>query len=248
MQLLYESQNAPQNAYDSALATAESARAAVESSERQLDLARRRLEYTALRSPIAGAVASVEAEANENVAAGQPIALITAGSRPEVTVSIPEGLIGRISRGDAVEVTFAAYADRVIPATVTEVGVAATGSGTTFPVTARLDENAPEIRSGMAADVTFRVAEDDRHYPMVLPSTAVVEDRDGRFVFVLEAGDTGVGVVRRRDVRIGELRGDGMEIIEGLEVGERVVTAGARRLSDGQEVRLLAQGQNQDSM
>ena len=241
VQLLYESQNASQNAYDSALATAESARAAVESAERQLDLAWQRLGYTALRSPIAGAVATVQVEANENVGVGQPIALITAGSRPEVTVSIPEGLIGRISRGDSVDVTFAAYADRTLPATVTEVGVAATGSGTTFPVTVRLDADATEVRSGMAADVTFHVREDDGEPGVVLPSTAVVEDREGRFVFVLEPGEAGVGTVRRRDVTIGQLREGGLEILEGLEIGEQVVTAGARRLSDGQRVRLQPQ-------
>ncbi len=67
---------------------------------------------------------------------------------------------------------------------------------------------------------------------------AVGEDRQGRFVFVLEASGEGRGLVRRRQVTLGEIRGTGVEVLSGLRAGERIVTAGLRRLTDGQEVRL----------
>jgi multidrug efflux pump subunit AcrA (membrane-fusion protein) len=47
-------------------------------------------------------------------------------------------------------------------------------------------------------------------------------------------------VVRRRDVSIGELTGEGIEIRQGLRDGERIVTAGVSRLSEGQRVKLLS--------
>ena len=72
---------------------------------------------------------------------------------------------------------------------------------------------------------------------------AVGEDRDGRFVFVLESmtgGESGAStaVVQRRAVTVGELTGDGLEILSGLEDGELVVTAGVRRLSSGEQVEV----------
>jgi multidrug efflux pump subunit AcrA (membrane-fusion protein) len=73
-----------------------------------------------------------------------------------------------------------------------------------------------------------------------LPAHAVGEDQNGRYVYVLTASDEpGVGVVHRRDVGVGQLNGVGeLEITGGLDEGAEVVTAGVRRLRDGQRVRM----------
>jgi RND family efflux transporter MFP subunit len=144
-------------------------------------------------------------------------------------------LIADIAVGQAVDVAFDALRGRQFPARVTEAGVAAVGTATTFPVTVRLDEADLGIRSGMAAEVRFEFGGEDAGERMLVPAVSVGEDRDGRFVFVLEEGS---GVVRRRGVSVGELTADGIEILSGLEEGERIVTAGVRRLSDGEEVRV----------
>ena len=86
----------------------------------------------------------------------------------------------------------------------------------------------------MAAEVVFAIPSEAA---FLLPSAAVVEDREGRFVFVVEAGN-GTGTVRRRTVEVGGFRGTGIEIVAGLTAGDRVVSAGARRLVDGQQVRV----------
>jgi hypothetical protein len=77
---------------------------------------------------------------------------------------------------------------------------------------------------------------------MIVPMVAVGEDRQGNFVYVLEpAGEGGERFVTvRRDVSVGTPSADGLGIMHGLTPGELVVTAGVRRISDGQTVRLLA--------
>jgi hypothetical protein len=130
-------------------------------------------------------------------------------------------------------------------ALVTEVGVAATGTATTFPVTVRLAEGVDDVRSGMAADVAFQFGPVDTVERIFVPAYAVGEDGDGRYVFLLEAGsEAGIGVVRRTPVEVGpELTPAGqLEILAGLSEGEQLVTAGVRRLTDGQRVRLLGDG------
>jgi RND family efflux transporter MFP subunit len=240
---LWENNNASQNELDGAMAQAQSTRAQVDGAVQALESAQRRLSYTELRSPVNGSIASVPVEVNENVDAGKTVVMLTSGARAEVEVAIPGVLIAQIRDGDTVGVTFDALPGSTFPAVVTEVGVAATGAATTFPVTVRLDRESGDVRSGMAANVTFRFAATDDRDRFYLPSHAVGGDRAGRFVFLLEpSGEDGVGKVRRVEVEVGELTRDGLEIVSGLLEGQEVVTAGVRRLTDGQSVRLLPAG------
>jgi len=235
---LYESRSASKQGLDAARTAFESASAAVESIEKRLELAERQLGYTRLAAPIAGSIASVEVEDNENVQVGQTVCLLTSGANIEVEVAIPEVLIAQISEGDAVQVTFDAFPDRRLGGRVSEVGVASTGLATTFPVTVRLDAGGGDVRSGMTAEVTFAFHSGGGKERYVVRPFAVGEDRNGRYVWVVGPSDsTGVGVVHRRDVTIGVIDDDGIEILDGLEDGDYVVTAGVSKLSDGQRVR-----------
>jgi hypothetical protein len=103
----------------------------------------------------------------------------------------------------------------------------------------------------MAATVTFRFESGDGAERIVVPPVAVGEDRDGRFVFVLDrevrpsgvrpSGEGELAVARRRAVTVGDLTPEGIEIEDGLADGELLVTAGVRRIQDGQQVKLLAE-------
>lgn len=241
VRLLYENRNASLSELDAARAAAESAKALVTSQTKQLEQARRQVGYTVLRAPSAGAIASVEAEVNENVRAGEAICLLLSGGEPEVRVAVPEVLIPYIEVGQAVAATLDALPGRVFEAAVTEVGVAVTGSASTYTVTARLAEPDPAIRSGMAAEVRFEFVPASGQAGIRVPSVAVGEDQRGRFVFVLEAAADGTGTVHRRSVEVGRTVGD-IEILEGLSEGELIVTAGVRRLTDGLRVRVLEDG------
>ena len=242
---LYEDGSASKDQLDSAIAAAQSGQAQVDAATQKLESARRQLGYTNLRAPVNGSIASVPVEVNENVQQGQTVVLMTSGARPEVEVAIPEVLIAQIREGDPVTVTFDALPGANFDAVVTEVGVAATGAATTFPVKVRLARTSQDIRSGMAANVTFSFASANDRERFYLPSHAVGGDRDGRFVFLLEPSGDGVGVVRRTPVEVGDLTRDGLEILSGISEGQDVVTAGVRRLIDGQRVKLLTEGSTQ---
>ena len=234
---LYENNNASLRELDGARATAESSRALVEAAEKRLEQARQQLSYSTLRAPVDGQVASVGVEVNENVSSGQKLFLLTAGSDIDVEVALPGALIADIAVGQPVEVAFDALPGRKFAARVTEAGVAAVGAATTFPVTVRLEEADPDIRSGMSAEARIAFGGEVGAERMLVPAVSVGEDRGGRYVFVLEGAAEGQGVVRRRAVSVGDLTADGIEILSGLDEGERIVTAGVRRLSDGEEVR-----------
>jgi RND family efflux transporter MFP subunit len=235
---LYENRNASRDDLDAARAGAESARAQVHSIEKRLQLAGAQLSYTRLEAATDGAIAEVAVEVNENVQAGQTVVLLTSGSRPEVKVGVPGILISQVREGSGVRVTFDAIPGEVFPALVTEVGVV-TGMSTTYPVTVRLEEAGSDVRPGMAAEVAFRFGSPDDRERFLVPSVAVGEDRMGRHVFLVEEESEGFGVTRRRPVTVGELREEGIEILEGVSDGDLLVIAGISKIVDGMKVKLL---------
>ena len=236
---LYENRNASRNDLDQARASAESSRADVSSNTKELELARLKLGYTRLRSPAACFVASGPVEVNENVQSGETIIEVVCGSRLEVVVGVPEVFIARVKKGSKVTTTFDSIPGIRFPATVTKVGVASGQTATTFPVTVQLQQTVPGFRSGLAAEVIFRFESGNGKPRILVPPVAVGEDRDGRYVYIVEELENGIGTVKRTPVTVGELSLEGLEIVDGLHDGTRIATAGVRRLREGQKVRLM---------
>ncbi|MEM9407935.1 MAG: efflux RND transporter periplasmic adaptor subunit [Acidobacteriota bacterium] len=236
---LYEDNNASKSDLDAARAASESADAQVEAAGRALEQARRQLGYAALKAPASGAIVSVEIEENETIQAGQTVVVLASGVRPEVVLAVSEVNIPFLNVGDPVAVTIEAVGGQRLAGEITEVGVAATPGSTTFPAVVRLEEVPEAVRSGMAAEVFVQIASGGDG--VVVPLVAIGEDGDGRYVFTIE--DQGESaVVKRRSVEVGTPIADGILVTSGLAAGEKVVTAGVRRLTDGMVVRAGAAG------
>ena len=139
-----------------------------------------------------------------------------------------------------VTVKFDAIPGGSFTATVTEVGIASVGFATTYQVKVRLEAEEKRIRPGMAAEVTFRFSRTDDRERFIVPPVAVAEDADGRHVFVVAPTEAGFGVAKRIPVVVGQLTSRGLEITEGLNDGDLLITAGVSRIKDGQKVRLPA--------
>ena len=235
---LYENDNFSRTALDGAIAASDSAAAQVEAAAKRLELAQRQVRYATLRAPAAGVIADVAVSANENVAGGQPVVVLTSDALPEVEFYVPEGLISEVRENMPVSATFNAIPNQRFTGSVTEVGVAATATGTMYTAAVRLDGAASAVRPGMAAEVAIDFAGAAEPGRVVVPAAAVSEDLQGRFVFVVEPSGEGLAVVRRRPVTVGTMTADGLEIVEGLAQEDRVMSAGVSRVNDGEVVRL----------
>jgi RND family efflux transporter MFP subunit len=235
---LYENQNASRQDLDADRTAYESARAGFKSANQQIRLRQRQLGYTHLKAPEPGTLATVDIEVNEYVQAGVLVATLLAGDQIEVSVSVPASIIRSIKKGAEALARFDSLEGRSLKGTVTEVGVSSAAGATTFPITVRLTEGQDQVRAGMTADVTFVLAAAKNGPKYALPTSAVGEDRDGRFVFKVEPGEAGLGVVQRSPVEVGQLLSNGIEINSGVEPGDLVVTAGVSRIYDGLQVRV----------
>lgn len=236
---LYENQSASRTDLDLARANSESSQAQVRANRKALQLSRQQLAYTKLTSAYDNCrVAAMLSEVNENVRAGEPIMVFGCGETLEVEAQVPENFITTIKPGDPARLIFNALPDEVMPAVVADVAVSPISSPT-YPVRARMTVRDERLRVGMAAVLVLN--DPAATTQLAVPTVAVAEDREGRFVWVLTPAEkTGVATANRRLVTIGSPLGKGIAITSGLSDGELVVTAGVSRIREGQQVRLLA--------
>jgi RND family efflux transporter MFP subunit len=236
---LYENNNASRNDLDAARASSDSGQAQVQVARKSLELTRLNLSYTRLRLNKACDIAEVNVENNENVSSGQSIVKVSCGQQMNVEVAVPGNYVTLIKQQMPAEVTFGARPGEKFSATVSEVSVASIAGGTTFPITVELDDNPAQLRSGMVAEVNFHFNHQSSVKYIVVPAIAISEDMQGRFAYIVElTEDKNVGVIKRHPVTVGELTSQGLEIIDGLKIGDKIVTAGVTVIRDKLQVKI----------
>ncbi len=236
---LYENNNVALSEYETTKNNYAAAVSSYESSKRSADLERSQLDYTKLYAPMDGFITRVNVEKNENIQTGSTVAVLNSAGDFEISVGLPETFISRVKTGDKTSIAFSAIPDRAFDGVVTEVSYAISSETSTYPVTVTLESGSGEIRPGMAADVTFTFAAGEGERRLVAPASAVAQDQKGNYVFIVEAAEGGFGFVRRREVTVGKLTGEGFVIEDGLLEGDLVVTSGVNKISDGMKVRVL---------
>jgi RND family efflux transporter MFP subunit len=159
----------------------------------------------------------------------------------EISLGLPESVITRVREGMAVGVEISAIPGLTFTGRVTEVAPSADANTSTYPVRVVVENESDAIRSGMAARVVFELGgEAVSSDALVVPASAVGEDGDGRFVFLVRGSPGEVGTVEKRRISIGRMTGEGFEVLQGLTAEDKVATAGLQNLLDGQAVRLGA--------
>ena len=227
--------------YDAAKTEYQIGKAEVLQAQRKVELSREQLTHTELKMPADRCtVTEATASVNENITAGQTIAILSCGSIIEVVSVVPESVVGLVSIGLQVEAVFNAIKGRSFDAEVTEIGISSSVNGV-YLVTARLNDSDPQLRPGMAAELMlagqFDVSADHVWVPMV----AVGEEDKQRFVLIYQPVDELTGTVKRINVETDQLALDLIEITEGLQEGQHVITAGLSQIQDGLTVKLLKQ-------
>ena len=217
----------------------EAAEAGIKTLLADLKAAENALEDTRLMAPFNGYINQKFVENFESVKNGDPIVSLLDFSSVEVRTAIPEELVVRRDAFTSVYCTLDAYPGRRIDATLKEVGLKTDSANQSYPMTVTLQ--IPEdivVGPGMAA--TVNIALDNPEKPadgILLPTDAVFADPQGNSC-VWKIDPKTMRVVKT-PVTIGELNGDSVSVLTGLDSGERIVTAGARFLRDNQQVRIL---------
>ncbi|MEM8818977.1 MAG: efflux RND transporter periplasmic adaptor subunit [Pseudomonadota bacterium] len=241
---------ASQAARDRAVMTARQAEARVEQSRRNLDLLSESLSDTTLRAPFDGVVNSIEVQAFASVQPGQPIITLYEDEGLQSTVLVSYEIASTLTLGRQVAVSPTDGDTGHLRASVTEIARRAPAVSS-FPIVVTLDETRSDLRSGMAVEVVLETTIPTARQGIPLPMSALAFDHEPQlnasppraevFVYTADPGQD-VGTVALRDVILGAVVGDQVFVVEGLDPGERVVTAGVSFLIPEQRVALEGGG------
>jgi multidrug efflux pump subunit AcrA (membrane-fusion protein) len=192
---------------------------------------------TTLHMPFNGVISQRHISNFEQIQKGQEILEVSAMDRIEVRISIPDSMIANVKKGQSVQAKFLPLKGKRFSGKITKVGLSADRTTLTYPVWVEIPNPKRELLPGMPAEVALKFRRRGGTKPL-LPIDTVLEDKVSgeKYVWVVAPSNQ---TAIRKTVRIGGLVGDLIEITDGLEPGDVIITAGLDQLNEGMEVRPL---------
>ncbi|MFA6312019.1 MAG: efflux RND transporter periplasmic adaptor subunit [Sterolibacterium sp.] len=229
-ELLHKKFVSPQ-AYDNAKSGAEVSTSQMQSLEAQVALARKALDDTMVRAPIAGWVAERAVQRGDKTSVDGKLFTLVDLSRLELEALVPANEIARVVIGQAFTLSVEGYGGQRFEGRVARIGpLAATGSRS-VPIYIEIANPDSALKAGLFAEGTLSIG---RHAVAALAPIAALHSESGvSFVYLID-GDK----IRRQPVETGVFsETEGMvEIIKGLGAGDRVVAANLGVLKEGARV------------
>lgn len=195
-----------------------------------------------IRAPFAGRLGIRRISVGQFISPGQEIVSLQDTRRLYLEFDIPQNQLGRLSAEMTIEARVDTFPDRVFTGMLSAMEPEVSRSTRSVTLQAVFDNPEEALRPGMFAEVSALLPQ--KRAVIYVPQSAILNATYGDTVFVLEDPEDGDGfpVARQKVVRLGEARGDFIEITEGLEGNEKIVGAGAFKLKDGDPVNLSDRG------
>ncbi|MFT5453134.1 MAG: membrane fusion protein (multidrug efflux system) [Enterobacterales bacterium] len=190
------------------------------------------LYHTKVRAPFSGRLVTRNVDLGAYVAQGELLFRMMAIHPLLVRVYLPASRIGIASNGDEVELKIDSVAKPLFGQIELVSPIVDPGTGT-IKITIRLDDYPTQVRPGDFTEV--KVITDKHKNALLIPSVAVIEERDKKFIFV-EQDNKAI----RKTVESGFVVDSHTEIISGINEDDRVIIKGQRNLNDGVSVVVMA--------
>lgn len=213
--------------YDARVAAAAAARA-------QSQQVRSQIGDRVIRAPFSGWVSLRNISVGAMASQGTEIATISDLTAIKLDFTVPETMLAALRPGLPIRARAAAYPDRTFTGIIHTIDPVIDPNTRAVTVRARLPNPDRALRPGMMLTVQIESAS---RSGLSVPELAVIGEGENRFVFAV-APD---GRARRVPVRTGARVAGRIEVLQGLRPGQRVVTEGIVKVSDGMQVRLAGE-------
>jgi len=185
--------------------------------------ARTYMSFARVTAPISGRITEKRIDAGSMATPGMPLLVIEGGGNSYIEVFIDASLGAKIKTGMVVEAIVETM-DRPLPGMVREVFPSVDPLSRTFTV--KVEIRNVSLRSGLFTRVRIPVG---KREAILAPDRAIVQK--GQLTGVYAVDDQ--GIVTYRLVRKGNTSAGGTEILSGLTVNDRIITAGIDKGIDG---------------
>ncbi|HYG47948.1 MAG TPA: efflux RND transporter periplasmic adaptor subunit [Allosphingosinicella sp.] len=181
-----------------------------------LDIARSTLDALNLRAPVSGQLTAFSIQVGQSLNRGERLGQVDSAGRNKLVASVDEYYLGRVQPGQTATVemggkTYRAKVAKIYP----QVKNGVFEADLTFVGT-----EPPGLNRGQTLQTKLTLG--DPAPALLIPNGAFYNETGGAWVFVV-APDGGEAV--KRNVRLGRRNADYIEVLEGLEPGERVITS-----------------------
>lgn len=186
-----------------------------------------KLSYTVIKAPFDGVITEKQVEVGELASPGQALLKMEDPQHLRLESTVAEGDLKAIARGDTISVIIDALGPEPLKGTIAQILPAGDPSTHSFLVKTDLPPT-PGLKTGMFGRMQF---DKGVSASMVVPRSAVLERGQLTGVFVV-GPDT---IAHLRWIKVGRTLNDRMEVLSGLNVGERVLAEAAKG-ADGARV------------
>lgn len=202
---------------------------AAEAKEKAL---KKQISNTSIKAPMTGTMGLRFIERGSVIGPGIQVAQVTNLEKLYLMIKVTERDVLGIQKGQIVEVKPDVYPNARIQGKVTNIGLRADN---TFSYDVEIEAPNPEktpLRAGMHAKAYFSFGTDRKG--LTLPRKAIAGSLQDSRVFVVEDS-----TAHLRNISLGKVIGDKVEILSGLTEHDKVVLTGQLNLSDGAKVEVV---------
>jgi len=209
---------------------ARSAQGQLQSAQGKFEGAEAQLGYSEIKSPIGGVITDRPLYPGEMASAGTPLLTVMDISQIVARAHIPQLEAVQLKVGDSATIA-ASGTDQPITAKVVLVSPALDPNSTTVEVWVQGKNPHEVLRPGTSAQITMitRTVPD----ALAIPAAALLTAQDGTTSVMVAGSD---GKAHQRPVKTGIRDGDHIQVVEGLQSGEKIVGTGAYGLPDASKI------------
>lgn len=215
--------------------TFETRRAEYQQAEATVRSLQSRIEDTTIKAPFDGVLGLRNVSLGALVQPGTVITTIDDLSIIKVDFDVPAVYLQELKPGLKVTGTVEGIAGRQFTGTVATVNTQVDPVTRAVRVRAILPNPDMAVRPGLLMNITLDLR---ARQSLTVAEGAIIQQRDQSFVFVAEDGEGGKTLARRVEIQRGERRLGEVEVLGGLEDGQRVIVTGFMRLADGDAVQI----------
>ena len=226
MENLYEKQSIPESDYIRSKAAYLSAKALVK-------IARKKVSDTKLHAPFDGIIFRKVQQIGTIVQQGHAVYEIANLTNLEIVFSVPENEINALRIGDEVSASVTSLNNTKVKAKVSSIVTVADAVTRSYQVKAIIDNKEGILKDGML--VTIGVKTLQKQQQIIVPGNAIVMSaKNVPHIFVFNPSDNRAF---KKRVKVGNVKGTSVEVIQGLTGNEIIVTEGHHNLKDGSQVK-----------
>lgn len=235
-QMLLEKRSITKQAAQQAETYLNASLAGVRAAESNRDLAKSRLKKARITAPIAGEVASRLIQPGEMLSPGQSTFVVVDNRQMEILADLPTETLSSIQPG--LKATFKVMGfDQPFEGKVTQVSPLVQAEGRTLRIRLEVPNPKGVLKSGLFAEGRIEGHKETRK--PAIPASVLTLSGNRASVFVYENG-----IARQKFVQVGPEQ-DGWRNVEGLQVGQSVVSQGREQVMEGSRLKVMSAPQSQ---